>query len=125
VRDKNKLEKLAELKKLDGYKHILTAPVSIVVCVDIEKSPSRFIEDGVTAIQNMLLAIHELGLGSVYLSASKLSVPENAQKVREILSLSKRIIPIAILPIGYFDPSEILDEKNLINLNSIIHHDNW
>ncbi len=125
VKDKQKIEELSELKKRDGHNHILTAPISIIVCVDVEKSPSRYIEDGVTATQNMLLAIHELGLGSVYLSASKLSKPETAQKIRDVLSIPDNIIPITILPLGYIDSSEVLDEKNLINLDSIVHHNSW
>lgn len=125
VKDKYKIQKLSELKKRDGYKHILSAPVSIIVCVDIEKSPSRYIEDGVTATQNMLLAIHELGLGSVYLCANKLSKPEVAQKVKDIFSIPENIIPITILPLGYFDSLEVLDEKDLINLDLIVHYDSW
>ena len=125
VKDKNKLKKLAELKKRDDHNHILTAPISIIVCVDIEKSPSRYLEDGVTATQNMLLAIHELGLGSVYLSACKPSKPELAQKVRDILFIPKNIIPISILPIGFTNSEEKLDEKVLLNLDDITHYDKW
>ena len=56
VRDNDKKERLANLKEEDNRQHILTAPISIVVCVDMDKSPSRYIEDGVTATQNVLLA---------------------------------------------------------------------
>lgn len=125
TKDKEKLEKLAELKKQDGHNHILTAPVSIIVCVDLGKSPSRYVEDGVTAVQNMLLAIHEMGLGSVYLSASKLTEPEAAQKVRDIFSIPKNIMPVTILPLGYINSSETLDEKNLVDLDNAVHHDKW
>ncbi len=125
VRDRSKLKKLAEFKKRDGYRHILTAPLSIIVCVDTKKSSSRYIEDGITAAQNMLLAIHELGLGSVYLSASKLSKPEIAQKIRHILLIPETIMPITILPIGYPNPSEELDDKLLPDLKEIVHYDKW
>ena len=53
IRDERKKIDLANLKEEDNRAHILTAPVSIVVCVDTDKSPSRWIEDGVTAVENI------------------------------------------------------------------------
>ena len=119
VRDKNKKEQLAKLKSENNQQHILTAPVVIVVCVDVEKSPSRYIEDGVTATQNILLAVHNLGLGSVYVTGYNPSDPAVADRLRTILSIPNNIMPVAILPVGYVDPAEKLSEKNLINLDSI------
>lgn len=125
VKDKSQKEKLAELKEDDNKKHILTAPVLIIVCVDAEKSPSRYIEDGVTAAQNILLASHDLGLGAVYVTSFKPSDIETAEKIRNILNLPRNIIPSAILPIGYRDNSENPKEKTLLNLKDIIHYDKW
>jgi len=125
VKDQETKSKLAQLKDEDNQEHILTAPISIIVCVDTDKSPSRWIEDGVTATQNILLTAHDLGLGSVYVTASKTSKPEVAEKIKKILNLSKNIMPVAILPIGYPDPIETLEEKEMINSEKIIHYDNW
>ncbi len=125
VKDRDKLKKLAELKKRDGYKHILTAPLSIIICIDTEKSPSRYIEDGICATQNILLAAHDLRLGSVYISGCKSSEPRIAEKIREILSLPEKIMPITILPTGYPDSSEKLDKKSLLSLKNIIHYNKW
>ena len=125
VKDKDRKEKIAKLKSEDNQQHILTAPVLIVVCVDTEKSPSRYIEDGVTATQNILLAVHDLGLGSVYVTGCNPSKPSVADEVRDILSIPKNIMPITILPIGYINPSEKLEEKKLINLKNIMHFDKW
>ncbi len=125
VKDNDKQEKLAKLKDEDNRRHILTAPISIVVCIDTEKSPSRYIEDGVCATENILLAVHDLGLGSVYVTGCKPSKPEVAQQIRKILSLPEKIMPITILPIGYSDSSEKLDDKSLLNLKDIIHYDKW
>lgn len=125
ARDKEKKEKLAKLKSEGNQQHILTAPITLIVCVDTEKSPSRYIEDGVTATQNILLAIHELGLGSVYVTGCNPSKEEIADEVREILLIPKNIVPVTILPVGYVDSSEQLGEKKLVNLNDIVHHDKW
>lgn len=125
VTKKETKEKLAELKEEGNKDHILTAPVLIVVCVDREKSPSRWLEDGVTATQNLLLAVHDLGLGAVYVTGFKDSKPEVAATIRKLLSLPKHIMPITVLPVGYSDPKEKLEEKNLINLDNILHIEKW
>ena len=125
VKDKQSKIKLAKLKEEDNQQHILTAPCSIVVCVDIDKSPTRWIEDGVTATENILLAAHDLGLGAVYVTGFKSSKPEVANAIRDILILPKNIIPVTILPIGYPSPSEKLEKKELLNIDSVIHYDRW
>lgn len=125
VKDKNIKEKLAYLKTEHNQKHILTAPVSIIVCVDKEKSPSRWIEDGITATENILLASHDLELGAVYISGFSPSDEEVTKKLKQVLQLPENIIPIVIIPIGYPNPEEKLEEKNLIELNKILHFDKW
>ena len=125
VREDILKQDIANLRDEDNQQQFLSAPVLIVVCVDTEKSPSRYIDDGITATQNILLAAHNLGLGSVYMCGSKPSDPKVAGEIRNILNIPKTIMPITILPIGYPNPSEKLDDKNLINLDSIIHHNKW
>jgi len=125
VQDKNRREVLAKLKETDNRQHILTAPILIVVCVDTKKSPSRYIEDGVCATQNILLTVHDLGLGSVYVTGGKPANPKIALRIKQILSLPDRIMPISILPVGYPDPSEVLDQKSLVKVTDVIHNDKW
>ena len=125
VRDKEKRQKLAELKDEGNQEHILTAPVCIVVCVDTEKSPTRFVEDGVAATENILLAAHDSGLGSVYVTGFKPSKPEIAEQIRLILNLPGNMMPISILPIGFADDSEKLHEKKIVDVDKITHSDKW
>lgn len=125
VKNQETKNKLAKLKDKDNQEHILTAPISIIVCVDTDKSSSRWVEDGVAATQNILLAAHDLGLGSVYVTGSKPSKPEVAEKVRSILNLPENIMPVTILPVGYHDPSGVLEEKELVKIEDIIHHNTW
>jgi len=125
VKEKEIKEKLAGLKDENNQQHILTAPISIVVCVDTEKSSSRWIEDGVTATENILLAAHDLCLGAVYVTGFKLSKPEVAEKIRKILNIPEKIMPITILPIGYPDPSEKLDKKEIVEFKKVVHYDEW
>jgi nitroreductase len=125
VRNADKKQKLAELKDSDNQQHIMTAPVSIIVCVDTEKSPSRWIEDGVTATENILLAAHDLGLGSVYVTGFKLSKPSVAESIRVIFDIPQNIMPITILPIGYPDLSETLENKEVLNIDKVLHEGSW
>lgn len=125
VKNRGSKIRLAKPKEEDNQQHILTAPISIVVCIDTDKSPSRWIEDGVTATQNILLAAHDLGLGAVYVTGFSASKPEIAEEIRSILNLPKNIMPITILPAGCPDPSEKLEKKELIDVNKVIHNDKW
>jgi len=125
VKDKEKKKLLANLKTEDNQQHILTAPVIIVVCVDKNKSPSRYVEDGVCATENILLATHDLGLGAVYVTGFKISNPETEKIIRKILNLPDQIIPITILPIGYPAHNNKLENKILLNINDVSHYDSW
>ncbi|MBI4448104.1 nitroreductase family protein, partial [Candidatus Woesearchaeota archaeon] len=124
TREESKI-RLAKLKGEGNDQHILTAPISIAVCVDTKKSPTRWIEDGVVATQNILLAAHDLGLGAVYVTGFKQTHPEVEKEIRKILSLPPHITPITIIPIGYADPSEKLNKKELLNIKGVVHHDTW
>jgi len=125
VRDKNVKTQLAELKETGNDQHILTAPISIVVCVDINKSPARWIEDGVTAAENILLAAHNAGLGAVYVTGFSTADSKITKEIIKILNLPENLTPVSILPIGYPDPSEKIEEKALSDLNEITHYDKW
>ena len=125
VKDKEKRQKLGDLKGEGNQEHILTAPVCIVVCVDVEKSPTRFVEDGVVATENILLAVHDLGLGSVYVTGFNPSKPEIAEQIKSILGIPENILPVSILPIGYADEYEELHGKEIIDVDKITHSDKW
>jgi hypothetical protein len=42
-----------------------------------------------------------------------------------ILSLPENIIPITILPVGYLEPSEKLEKKELLDSDQVTHRDKW
>lgn len=125
VRDKGIKKELAELKEEDNRQHILSSTISVIVCIDTGKSPSRWIEDGITATENILLALHDLGLGGVYVTGFSPSKPEMAKEIKSILNLPENIIPITIIPLGYPNIEERLENKSLIELNKIVHDNKW
>jgi nitroreductase len=47
------------------------------------------------SVENLMLAAHELGLGSVWVGAF------NESEVFEVLDLPHNLRPVAIIPIGY------------------------
>ncbi len=97
VEDKSVREKLAELT-VSG-RIIREAPVCIGVFLDTEVSYHR--EKDVQAIgaciQNMLLAAHCMGLGTVWLG----EIMKNKDKVEEILKVPENYDFMALIAVGY------------------------
>ncbi len=97
IRDHEIIKKLAALTH---YAHIVqAAPALIAVYLDQEKMYDS-VKDHQAAgacIQNMLLAAHALGLGTVWLG----QILKNKDRVNVVLQLSDRYDLMAILAIGY------------------------
>lgn len=90
-----------------GQSFIAEAPVSIVVCADLQIATKAYgyrgdslyaYQDTAAAVQNILLAAKSLGLETCWIGA----FDENVV-ARQILKLPKHLRPIAIIPIGYSD----------------------
>jgi len=86
-----------------GQSSIAQAPLVVVGCAD-DRISRRYgkrgeelysICDVSASIQNMMLLIHEQGLGSVWMGAF------DEKEVAKILNLPETLHPIAIVPIGY------------------------
>jgi nitroreductase len=73
---------------------------AIVVCGDkeIENGPGYYKLDCSAASQNMLLAAHSMGLGSVWLGVEPRE--ERIKAVSAILGLPSHITPVSIISIG-------------------------
>jgi len=119
VKDNEIKKKLAELKGKDNEECLLGAKVIIVVCVDMEKSATRWVEDGVCAAMNILLTIHELGLGAVYVTGYNNQDSEITEGIKKTLSLPGNIMPVVLIPLGYPDPNEKIEEKELREIKGI------
>lgn len=86
-----------------GQNFIARAPLVAVACAD-ERIALRYgergvhlytIQDAAVSVENLMLAAHELGLGSVWVGAF------NESEVFEVLDLPHNLRPVAIIPIGY------------------------
>lgn len=101
VRDKELKRRLATEA---GHQHFIEqVPVAIVVCIDLDLAAKKYgergrntygLQDTAAAVENMLLAVTALGLGSCWVGAFDESI------AAKILDLPSNIRPVAILPIG-------------------------
>lgn len=125
IKDSKIKKEIADLKEKDNQEHIILSDFLIIVCVNTLKSPKRWLEDGVCAAENILIACHGLGLGSVYVTGFSADKPIITKSLQKILNIPEIFIPIVILPIGYPNQSEILAEKAILDLTQMVHYDRW
>ena len=102
----------------------VNAPIIIVACGVPDKGWRRkdgekyYPIDVAIAMQNMILAAHEMGLGTCWIAAF------DEKKVRKALDIPKNVRVIAMTPLGY--PDEVkgpITERKA--LEEIIHYDKW
>ena len=77
------------------------ATIAILVCGDLklEKAKGFWVQDCSAATQNILLAVHALGLGAVWIGVYPRQKRING--FRKLLNLPENIIPFAFIPIGH------------------------
>ncbi|MCD6320033.1 MAG: nitroreductase [Candidatus Desulfofervidaceae bacterium] len=107
----------SEIAAQTKYSHIIErAPVIIAVFVDKEAMYHEVKDHQAmgACIQNMLLAIHALGLGGVWLG----EILKNADKVRQILELPEKLELMAVVALGY--PKHHNQSSNRLPLETVI-----
>ncbi len=111
VDDKAKLEAISKINKYALFAK--NAPIGILTCVDYNKVKHQDqrdygIIDVSIATQNILLAVHALGLGATWtgIYPNKALVAPFAKE----FNLPEHIIPLAFVPIGY--PKSIPKQKD-------------
>ena len=99
---------------------IQTAPLAIIVCGLPEKHELYYglrgkrlynIQDCAAAMQNMLLAATDLGLGSCWIGAFE------EDKIRSLFGIPPDVRPQAIITFGYSD--DIPSEKSLVPIENV------
>lgn len=93
---------LAEMPRLNPYAGMAPkAPLGIVICGDLqrEKYAGFWVQDCSAAIQNLLLAATEIGLGTVWTGIYP--VEERVTGFRSLLGLPEHIIPLALVVVGH------------------------
>lgn len=100
------------------------APLAIVVCGNLNRAlpldmAEYWIQDCSAATENILLRAADLGLGAVWCGIYPQPRPE--KKVRELLSLSDKQIPLSLILIGH--PAEEGTDRKVYD-ESCIHRIN-
>ncbi len=114
---------LDAIPKFHPFSHMChEAQAAILVCGDetLEKHQGYWVQDCAAATENILLAAHALGLGSVWVGVYP--VAERADRFRELLHIPRHVTPFALLPLGY--PAETLPRAERYNPQRV-HHDRW
>lgn len=101
---------------------ISEAPVLMVLCANMRRSATIYnergrdlfcIQDAACAGQNMLLAIHTLGLGACWVGAF------DEEKVSKTLELPHYLRPVALIPTGYPDETPLPPPRR--EMEELIH----
>lgn len=121
IRDQNKLKEISERHPYASF--VKDAQVGIIVCGDetlAVRHKDFWVQDVSACTQNMLLAIHDLGLGGVWIS----SYPnvERAKIFSDVCNLPKHIVPLAFIPLGY--PAQTINAVDRYKKERI-HNDTW
>jgi len=132
VRDpqlKGKLADTLKLKENRATAAVRDAPVVIVACAELGKSGYRggkmatdkgdwFMFDTALAMQNLTLAAHAIGLGTVHLGLF------DAKEVAKILDVPDGAVVVEMTPLGYPDEQPIVPRrKELADIVSIDRFD--
>lgn len=107
IDDKGRFE---EIMAIHPYTIMLkTAPLAILVCADTTLSPTLWQDDCGAATQNMLLAAHSLGLGSVWCG-----IRNNAElmaQFKQLFDLPEGIQAYSLIALGHTDVSKPVPER--------------
>lgn len=126
VKDSAVKQKLSDIAKNVTISHegIEGASAVIVTCVDPEKDPHHFIEDGAVATQNMALAAQSLGLASYWTGIYSLQNIKGSaeEKVKKALNIPQKYRVISFLPIGL---PAYAKEKERKRLKELVHYDQY
>lgn len=111
VNDRRMIDGLSEAHPY--AKMLSEAPLAILVCGDrtLQEEDAYLVQDCSAATQNIMLAAHAHGLGSVWLGM----YPRNDRmdNVGKLLDLPQHILPVALISIGY--PDEIKEAPERFN----------
>ncbi len=99
VRDRATLDRV---KELNPYAAMAShAPLGILVCGDLslESFEGFWVQDCSAAVQNLLLAVHALGLGGVWTGIHPME--DRVGGFQALFGLPRRVVPLALAVIGH------------------------
>lgn len=122
VRSRVTLGKIADA--LPNGTMIRDAELGIIVCGDIEAAHDRqlsyMLQDCSAAIENLLLAVHAVGLGACWLGVHPRE--DRVRNLSVLLGLPSTIIPVAGIAVGC--PAEEKEARTRYN-PALVHYEKW
>ena len=120
IDDQSILKQIAEFSTY--AKMCAHAPAGILVCANISQLPALefWQQDCAAATQNLLLAAHEKGIGSVWTGIYPQE--KRIKNYQELFGLPKDVMPFALVALGY--PAEKIREENRFDPQKV-HHNGW
>jgi len=119
--DRSKLDALAD--EIDeGNAMFKQAQAAVLICLDksLEGFDGFGDQDCSCAGQNLQLAAHNMGLGTVWIAI--INVPPRVAGCRKVLGVPEEITPFALFPLGV--PGEELEAEVRYD-ESRIHNEQW
>lgn len=120
VRDKYVLQQASQVHQYVGM--AAHAPLAVLVCGDLaaERYPGYWVQDCAAAVQNLLLAATDLGVGSVWTGIHPME--DRVSAYAKLFSLPTHIIPFALIVLGY--PAEPPKPNNRFSPDKV-HLNYW
>jgi len=105
-----------------GESILKQTPAAILVCGDnkTEQNTDYLVQNCSAAIQNILLQIHEIGLGACWIAVYPIA--DVIKNLREIFNIPDYIIPVALISIGYPSEEKTAEERYK---REKIHYNKW
>ncbi len=94
------------------------APIVLAVCGDPQESPTWQVVDPTIAMEHMILAATDKGLGTCWIGTLG-----NDERIKKVLGIPQRMKVIAVTPIGY--PAESPPPKPRKSMDQIVHYDRF
>ncbi len=122
IKDKETLKSIAKYARYSGY--LENAPMAIAVIVPHINGKFSWIESigeprfaAAIAVQNMMLAAWELGIGTCWVSIER-------EKVGELLNVPKTHFVLTVIPVGYPEMTPPKhDESSRKNIKDMIFYE--
>lgn len=109
VNDRAVLDAMADLHPYIGM--VRQAQAGILVCGDLskEKFAGYWVQDCSAAMQNLLLAVHDLGLGAVWTGIHPME--DRVKAFSALFNLPEHVIPLGFVPIGWPDQAPTSESR--------------
>lgn len=124
VRNKETLGKMAVANGMYAAP-LRGAALGILVCGDLDRTlaeaPDYWVIDGAIATQNMVLAAHDLGIGSVWLGCWPME--DRMEEIKTLMKLPDSAVPHSIIALGY--AAEPDDSERDLYESDRVHFDEW